>query len=271
MRVGEAEIQYSTEGRGPACLVLTAIGTEPYRRMMRPPIPEHLRLVYVELRGSGRSTGDPFELTFDSLAEDMEAVRADAGVDRVAVLGHSMLGALALEYARRRPESVSHVILAGTPPTGDMASVAAASGAYFEEHASPARKERLKDNLARLPEGASMGETMHAQSPMRFFDVGFDAAPLFAGADTRVELLKHILGTLTPGWSIEAEPDSLPTPILVAHGLHDYTVPHVLWDGVLDALPSTTMRVFDESGHQPFFEEPRAFADAVSRWMSSVE
>lgn len=268
VRSSGAEIHYTIEGSGPTCLVLSAVGAEPYRRMTPPPLPGTLRLVYAELRGSGRSGGEPTELTFDGLAQDLEAVRAGLGVERVAVLGHSILGVLALEYARRCPESVSHVILAGTPPTGDMASVAAAGRAFFEENASPERTERLRDNLARLPENASMGEAMYAQTPMRFFDAGFDAAPLFAGADPRVELLKHLLGTLTPAWNVETDAESLRVPIFLAHGRHDYVVPHGLWDGIVDKLPNATLRLFEKSGHQPFFEEPSAFADSVSRWLA---
>jgi len=56
-------------------------------------------------------------------------------------------------------------------------------------------------------------------------------------------------------------------PLLVAHGRHDYTVPHVLWNGVVEALPDATLRLFERSGHQPFFEEPEAFAAAVADWM----
>lgn len=55
---------------------------------------------------------------------------------RVAVLGHSILGVLAIEYGRRFPGSVSHVIVVGTPPSGDMALLAAKSAAFFEEDAS---------------------------------------------------------------------------------------------------------------------------------------
>jgi pimeloyl-ACP methyl ester carboxylesterase len=72
--------------------------------------------VYVDLRGSGLSTGEPSQLTFDVLAGDLEAVRQDVGAERVVVLGYSILGALAIEYGRRRPVSVSHVITAGSSP-----------------------------------------------------------------------------------------------------------------------------------------------------------
>ena len=64
-----------------------------------------LTLAIVDLRGGGRSTGEATALSFDVLADDLEAVRRDIGVERVVVLGHSILGALAVEYARRCPAS----------------------------------------------------------------------------------------------------------------------------------------------------------------------
>jgi proline iminopeptidase len=266
--VDGAELFYTTRGEGPPCLVLSTIGTEPYQRLIPPPLRERLRLTFVDLRGGGRSTGDPGDLTFDVLAGDLEAIREDLGVDRLAVLGHSILGALALEYARRRPASVSHVIAVGTPPWGDMTRLAAQSAAFFDEDASEDRKQVLRENLAKLPPDASMGQRMHAHTPMRFFDARFDAVPLFAEAEVKPALLGHLLGRLTPAWDVSADAASLRVPILVALGRYDYTVPHLLWSGVAEALPSATRQVFERSGHHPFFEEPEEFAATVTNWMA---
>ena len=266
--VNGAELFYSTRGNGPACLVLSAIGTEPYKHLTPPQLSNRLRLVYVDLRGGGRSTGDASDLTFDVLAADLEAIRVDLGVERIAVLGHSILGALAIEYGRRCPASVSHVVVVGTPPTWDMALLSAKSASFFEKDASDERKQLLRENLAKLPEGASMGETMLTQTPIRFYDARFDAAPLFADSDVKPALLRHIMGTLTLGWSVSVESSSLRVPIFVAHGRYDYTVPYGLWDGIADALPNATLQIFDQSGHQPFFEEPDRFAEALSKWMA---
>ena len=267
--VNGAELYYSARGTGPTCLVLSAIGSEPYKNMTPPPLTDHLRLVHVDLRGSGRSTGDPADLTFDVLADDLEAVRKEIGVDKVAVLGHSILGVLAIEYGKRRPESVSHVIVVGTPTSGDIAAMAAQGSAFFEEQASEDRKQVLRENLATLPEGASMSAAMYAQTPMRFYDARFDAAPLFAGASAKFGLLQHLMGTLiTPAWTVRAEAESLQVPIFIALGRHDYVTPHVLWDGLAEEFPNGTRHLFEKSGHQPFFEEPEAFAEAVARWMA---
>jgi proline iminopeptidase len=269
IHVDGATLFYSTRGRGPACLVPTAIGTEPYERMMPPELSDRLTLVFVDLRGGGRSTGDPGGLTFDLIADDLEAVRLDLGVDRVAVLGHSILGAVAIEYGRRRPAGVSHVIAVGTPPRGDLGWLSEAAGRFFNEDASEERKRILAANLAALPPGASPGQMMLAGTPTRFFDPRYDAAPLVAGAIARPGLLGHVMGPLTSAWDVAAGASSPSAPVLIAHGRYDYTVPHVLWHGVAETLPDATFRIFDRSGHQPFLEEPDHFAAAVTEWMAA--
>jgi proline iminopeptidase len=263
----DARLFYSTRGSGPTCLVPSGMGTEPYE-CMTAALGDEFRVAYVDLRGSGRSTGAPTDLTFDVLADDLEAVRLDLEVARVAVLGHSVLGILALEYARRRPESVSHAIVAGTPPRGDMSWLAERAAAFFEADASEDRKGVVRANTAALPPGASPMEIALAQTPKRFFDPRFDAAPLFADRSRDPRLLTHVIGGLVPGWDAARDLASLETPIFIAHGRYDYVVPWTLWQGVAKSLPSATLHIFGQSGHHPFFEEPVRFAAALTAWMT---
>jgi proline iminopeptidase len=267
--VAGAELFYTTRGRGPVCLVLSTIGTKPYERQLPLALDEHLTLAFVDPRGSGRSTGTPADLDFDVLALDLEAVRQALGVERVAVFGHSILGALGVEYARRRPQSVSHVICAGTPPFGNMSALAAAADEFFTRDASAERKQILHDNMARLPPGTPPAHAMLAQTPRRFFDPRFDPMPLYSEADVRPAFLAHLLGKLTADWDIRTRPDELQVPLLIAHGRYDYTVPYTLWDSVLPLLPQATLELFARSGHQPFVEEPERFSQVLARWLSS--
>lgn len=263
----DAELFYTRRGAGPVCLVPSAMGTKPYERQMPPQLSAAFELVFVDLRGGGRSTGDPSVLTFDRVAEDFEAVRADLGVDQVAVLGHSILGALAIEYGRRCPETVSHVIAVGTPPRGDMEWLLSESMQFFEQEASEERKRAWRDNLAKLPPDTPFAQTFPAQAPLRFFDFRTEMAPLYEDAVMKPELLGHLMGRLTNGWDVTVDPSSLRVPLLLAHGRHDYTVPYTLWEEIEPALPTATLQLFSRSGHQPFFEEPERFAAVVADWM----
>jgi len=270
VRVKNAELFYSRRGNGTVCLVLTAIGTKPYERMMPASLDDFLELVFVDLRGGGRSSGNPTELTFDVLADDLEAIRSDLGVERVAVLGHSILGVLAIEYSRRCPQSVSGAIAVGTPPRGDMTWLAAEAAEFFDRDASDDRKQVLRKNLSALPQGTSMGRVLMAQTPMRFFDSHLDATSLFAEADVKPALLEHVMGEWTHGWDVTTDAESTRTPFLLLHGRYDYTVPYTLWRGVVEKLPGVTLRIFERSGHHPFFEEPQAFTATVADWMARL-
>jgi proline iminopeptidase len=263
-----AELFCATRGEGPACLVLCHLGARPYEIQMPASLSEHLELVFVDLRGSGRSSGNVSDLSFDVLAGDLEAVRVALGRERIAVLGHSILGVLAIEHGRRYPGSVSHVIAVGTPPNGDMTRLLAASASFFESDASEDRKRLLRENMARLPAGASPAQGMYAQTPMRFFDPRFDAAPLFIGADARPQVLQHLLGPLTSSWDINVDASTLRVPIFLAQGRFDYIVPYTLWEGIPETLPDATLHLFERSGHQPFVEEPERFATVIADWMS---
>jgi proline iminopeptidase len=168
-------------------------------------------------------------MTFDVLADDLEAVRADHGLERIAVLGHSILGNLAIEYARRRPQSVSHLIVAGTPPRGDMAWLSSQSG------------------------GPSIGPVLDADGP------GADAPALLRRSIRRHPPVQRpcrrppprgaVIATLAPGWDVTVDAAPLRAPIFIAHGRYDYTVPWTLWQGVAESLPRAAFHVFDQSGH----------------------
>jgi proline iminopeptidase len=268
--VGGAELYFVVRGTGPVCLVLCNLGTAVMERQILPPLENHLTLVYVDLRGSGRSTGDVKSLTFDVLADDLEAVRRQLGVERVAVLGWSILGVLAIEYARRRPDSVSHAIAVGTPPKGSLPWLVAESSAFFEKQAPAERKEIYRANLAALPPGTPATQAVFAQAPLRFFDPRTDMVPLLAGALFQPAFFEHLLGPLTHEWDVTVDPDSLRVPLLVALGRHDYVTPHVMWEPVAPVLPTATVAIFERSGHQPFYEEPERFAEVVTDWMRTT-
>ncbi|HEU4619996.1 MAG TPA: alpha/beta hydrolase [Gammaproteobacteria bacterium] len=262
-----AELFYSIRGEGPPCLMPCSLGTRS-NEVLTSELSRHFTLIYADIRGSGESSGEPRDLDFDVMADDFDAVCRAAGFDRVAVLGYSIQGILAIEYGRRRAERVTCVIAVGTPPRGDMQWLAAESTRFFEADASEERKNVLRDNFAKLAPGHSLADAVAAQTPMRFFDARFDAAPLVAAAEGRPGILEHLLGPLTNGWSVTEHADERRVPIFVAHGRYDYVVPHRLWEDALPALPRATFRLFERSGHQPFFEEPEEFVQALRAWRS---
>jgi DNA-binding SARP family transcriptional activator/pimeloyl-ACP methyl ester carboxylesterase len=74
------------------------------------------RLVRYDERGSGLSDWDvpPGSFTLDAWVRDLETVADTMGLKRFALLGMSQGGPIAVQYAARHPERVSHLVVYGT-------------------------------------------------------------------------------------------------------------------------------------------------------------
>ena len=70
-------------------------------------------LLRYDERGSGVSDRDVSRFSVDAWVEDLEAVVDAAELERFSLLGLSNGGAVAIAYAQRHPERVSHMVLCG--------------------------------------------------------------------------------------------------------------------------------------------------------------
>jgi pimeloyl-ACP methyl ester carboxylesterase/DNA-binding winged helix-turn-helix (wHTH) protein len=71
------------------------------------------RLIRYDERGCGLSDWEVCDFSFDAWVDDLELVIDAAGIDRFPLLGVSQGGAVAIAYAVRHPERVSHLVLSG--------------------------------------------------------------------------------------------------------------------------------------------------------------
>lgn len=79
---------------------------------------DSLRLIYYDQRGRGRSAAGvrAEDVTLESEIADLETVRRHYQLGATAVLGPSWGAVLALEYAIRHPDRVSHLLLMNPAP-----------------------------------------------------------------------------------------------------------------------------------------------------------
>jgi pimeloyl-ACP methyl ester carboxylesterase/tRNA A-37 threonylcarbamoyl transferase component Bud32 len=88
-----------------------------WRHWMRELSRDHTFIRY-DARGCGLSDSNAQEYSLDCWVQDLEAVVDAAGLERFPLLGISQGGPIAMEYARRHPERVTHLILYGTYAKG---------------------------------------------------------------------------------------------------------------------------------------------------------
>ena len=74
---------------------------------------QKFQVVRYDQRGNGLSDWEISDLSLDRFVEDLEAVVDAAGIDRFALFGSSQGAAIAIAYAVRHPDKVSHLVLYG--------------------------------------------------------------------------------------------------------------------------------------------------------------
>lgn len=118
-------IAYSSVGSGPP-LVKAANWMNHLEYDWTSPVWRHLmsefagdqQLIRYDERGTGLSDRRVEEFSLDAFVSDLESVIDAVGVERFPLLGISQGGAVAVSYAIKHPEKVSHLILHGTFATG---------------------------------------------------------------------------------------------------------------------------------------------------------
>jgi pimeloyl-ACP methyl ester carboxylesterase/DNA-binding winged helix-turn-helix (wHTH) protein len=78
----------------------------------------HHRVIRYDERGNGMSQRDVSDVSVDTWVRDLETVVDAAGLDRFPLLGISRGGPIAIAYAVKHPERVTHLVLYGAFAAG---------------------------------------------------------------------------------------------------------------------------------------------------------
>jgi proline iminopeptidase len=273
---GPFRLRYQIEGGGaPAMVIGSALY---YPRVFSQNLRKHLRLAFLDHRGFAASPGqvDVSEFALDKLLDDFERARKQLGLGRVAVIGHSGHAIMAMEYAKKYPANVSHVVMIGMAPDLGPANAAAAAR-YWDESVWPERKLALDESMRRTPDeqlaALSPGQRFIKNyvriGPRVWYDPRFDSSPLWDGVDINMEMFNHVWGKIFRDIDITRGLSDLALPVFLALGRYDFLIaPPSAWDPLRPHFRNLTVRIFERSGHTPQYEEPQLFDAELLRWMN---
>lgn len=106
------KLNFKTYGRGPALIVLHGLFGSLDNWVSHARVLEQTYSVYlVDLRNHGRSPHSP-EHTYRLMADDLLELMDDEGILNAFLLGHSMGGKVAMEFAGHYPDRVEKLVVA---------------------------------------------------------------------------------------------------------------------------------------------------------------
>lgn len=254
-------------------------GSVHFAEVAGPLLEPSLRMVYFDQRASGRSDPSPDGVyTLPMLVADVEALRQALGAEKLALIGQSFGGTLALEYAAAYPERVSAVIIVAG--LWDIALQCRLRNRTLAERA-PAAYERVRAEA----EGDGRDECLEFRAfPDPEAYAAYADAIMFPDPSVRARMEEveaahgyHNAGTLGGGlfrsglgtYAFRAA-DRLTMPVLVIAGGQDGTARTEGLRELADRLPAATFTEHEASGHFPYLDEPERFARAVVRFLTGT-
>ncbi|HEY2890494.1 MAG TPA: alpha/beta hydrolase [Dongiaceae bacterium] len=139
---------FSVEGEGPALFLIHGIGASRASFAgLVPHLKGRFRCISYDLRGHGVSPTPRPPYTLEDLVEDLEALRAELGIDKAHFAGHSLGGMIGPAYARKYPQHVLSLGLYSTAAfrTADDSAKVKGVVAAMRGKGIPQILETLKD------------------------------------------------------------------------------------------------------------------------------
>ncbi|MFL5878364.1 MAG: alpha/beta hydrolase [Solirubrobacteraceae bacterium] len=258
-------------------------------RHFNTPLERSFTVVYWDQRGAGKSfdrkiprSSMTVEQFISDLDELVEAICARLGKTKVAIFGHSWGSGLGVLYAARFPEKVAAYV--GSGQIGDWAAGESASYAFALADAQRLGKRRAAKKLRAIgPPPHTAGRLWTQRTwlarlegrmrPRAMWKLGraMLASPessIFDLPDT-MRAFRFSLGAMWTEVSrlnlLELVP-ALPMPVFFFLGRKDHWVPPQTSVAYIDALTAPSKKVvwFEDSGHEPFVDEPAKFNTAMA-------
>jgi 3-oxoadipate enol-lactonase len=206
------------------------------------------RVIRFDTRGHGASPAPAGPYTVGELAADVVALADLLEIERFAVVGLSLGGAIAQQLALEHPSRVTALVLACTGPSfGDPQN--------WRDRAARVRAEGMR--------------WLVEPTEQRWFTRGFVRAHR-AEAD---RLLEMIATTNPEGYAaccdalaaydVTARLPEVGAPTRVIAGRHDEVTPPEVARGMVESLPDADLVVLEESSHIANVAQPEAFDRAV--------
>jgi proline-specific peptidase len=281
IEVPGGRVWYARLGSGDATPVLLLHGGPGAGHDYVAPLGEALAadrpVVMYDQLGCGRSEApDDVSLwTVDRFVEELDAVRAALGLDRVHLLGQSWGGWLAIEYMTRGATGVERLVLASTSASSrefmDGARVLiealpepnrtvlledGARGAYDTPEYEAASMLFYRRHLCRMdPWPPALLATMD----------NLDGNQVYLTLNGPTEF--DVIGPLRD-WDRTADLGRIDVPTLVTVGRYDEIGPSCA-ETLRDGIPDARLTVFEHSAHVAHLEEPEAYADAVRGFLAT--
>ena len=266
-------VSYVQAGSGPLLLLIHGIAgsVENWQEVIEPLAQRHT-VVAASLPGHGRSAPGGGDYSLGALAAGLRDLLVALGHERATLVGHSLGGGIAMQFAYQFPEATERLVLVSSGGLGPEVSMilraAALPGAELFIGVTAALGATVGSKLARGLAIVGVRPTADVAEVARGYAALVDR-------ERRTAFLATLRGVVDTGGQRVNAGDRLylaeEMPVLIIWGARDPIIPVRHAETAHAAIPGSRLEVFENVGHLPQVEVPGRFVLAVERFIAETD
>ena len=273
VHTAEVELGYETFGVAGAEIPIIAVNGGPglsHAYMMQNDlwqrVAAHRLVVLYDQRGTGASKRVQANApqSMDAQVADLDAIRKALSLDRVAVLGDSYGGMIAMAYGAAHPEHVARLILS------DSAAPTWKGLVHLLPDVFPDREEAGESEAKKLAADPAAAAQAGLVNHMRMMFYSTDRRDAYLARMGDLGFEPQVGGAVqkaTESLDLTAKLAGFKFPTLVITGRYDMNVaPLTAWR-MAHAIPGAQLVFFEKSGHLPAYEEPEKYLQVLEGFL----
>lgn len=267
-------VTFRRAGSGPAVLLVHGITSSSRTwRQVIPGLAEDFDVIAPDLLGHGRSGKPRGDYSLGAYASGLRDLLAVLDVDRVTVVGHSLGGGVAMQFAYQFPERLERLVLVDSGGLGEEVSlVLRAATLPGAEFVLPLLFGPVPRTAGRTI-GSVLGRLgVRASANTRGLVEGLDS---LGNAEARRAFVHTARSVIDPaGQRVDARDRlylSSGVPTMLVWGEHDRIIPLAHGEGAHELMPHSRLEVFPRAGHFPFNDDPERFVDVLRDFITTTE
>src|SRR6266403_1908579 len=267
-------VSYRRAGWGPLVVLIHGIAgsSETWADVIEP-LAEHYTVVAPDLLGHGESAKPRGDYSLGAYASGVRDLLGALGHERASVVGHSLGGGVAMQFAYQFPERCERLVLVS-------------SGGLGREVHTMLRAAALPGSEWVLPVICTQGLLDAVRGVARFVGrAGLRAAPdleeIWQGyaslgdADCRQAFVHTLRTIIDPGGQRVNATDRLylaaELPTMIVWGEQDRVIPPTHARAAHAAIPGSRLELFPDAGHFPHRSDPRRFVEVLLDFVRTTE
>ena len=269
------ERAYRMAGQGPAVLFIHGIGDDSATWLsVLDRLTDEFTVIAPDLLGHGGSARPRADYSVAAYACGMRDLLASLGVERVTVVGHSLGGGVAMQFAYRFPDRCERLVLVGSggvgPGVHPLLRIAAAPGAdlLMPLVGSPPVRTLLRtfSDPLRLLGGMGLGDDL---------DYVIDKYTRLLEPESRQSFLRTLRSVVDWRGQVVNMLDRCylaeGVPTMLVWASRDRVIPASHAATAHQAMPGSRLEVFEGAGHFPHHSDPDRFPAVLREFLAETD